>query len=65
MRVFNTNNIAINYELALLYMDEEIKSELCKTITPCSEQKFFTAYEHKHRAKFGEDFIVSEVCAAW
>ena len=65
MKVYNVNGVAIDFEKALYFMDEEIKERLCNVIPLCFEQKFFPAYELAHRAKFDEEFIASQLCPAW
>lgn len=52
--VYNLNGTKVNYDYAVEMMDDEIREELHGEISPCSNQEFFTAYEHKHYLKYGE-----------
>lgn len=65
MKVYNVNGVTIDFEIAVNFMDDEIREHLHNTIAPCSEQKFFSAYEVAHRIRFGEEFIASQLCPAW
>lgn len=47
----------VNFDLAVNYMDDNIREELHKRIAPCEEQEFFSAYEKEHYKKFGESFV--------
>lgn len=53
--VRNLNGQLIDYEAAVYHMDDEIREELHSELAPCTEQEFFTAYEQRHAAIFGED----------
>ena len=60
MKVINMNGTEINYEAAVMLMDEEICESLSFEIAPCTEQEFFTAYEKAHAEKYGEEWELSK-----
>ena len=41
-------------------MDDELREQLHKELSPCNNQKFFTAYEDAHEKKFGEEWELSK-----
>ena len=43
-------------EIAVVYMDDEIREMLHEEIAPCSEEEFLEAYKEAHREKYGEEF---------
>lgn len=57
--VLNKNDEAVDFEFALTYMDDEICEELNNEMSLCTDQEFFTAYEKRHYAKFGEHFAIA------
>ena len=60
MEVINTNGTEINYDAAVMLMDDEIRESLHFEIAPCTEQEFFTAYEKAHAEKYGEEWELSK-----
>ena len=60
MIVINMNGTEINYEAAVMLMDDEIRESLHFEIAPCTEQEFFTAYEKAHAEKYGEEWELSK-----
>lgn len=60
MKVINMNGTEINYEAAVMLMDEEIRESLSFEIAPCTEQEFFAAYENAHAEKYGEEWELSK-----
>lgn len=60
MKVINMNGTEINYEAAVMLMDDEIRESLHFEIVPCTEQEFFTAYEKAHAEKYGEEWELSK-----
>lgn len=63
--VINRNEIEIDFETSVNYMDDEIREQLAQEITPCTEQEFFTAYENAHEQKFGEEWELSKANPCW
>lgn len=60
MNVINMNGTEINYDAAVMLMDDEIRESLHFEIAPCTEQEFFTAYEKAHAEKYGEEWELSK-----
>ena len=58
MKVTDIYGRNIDFETAVLYMDEEIRENLHFKICPCTEQEFFNAYVRAHKEKFGEVFTI-------
>lgn len=58
--VINAAGTEINFESALALMDEDIREELHAELAPCTDQEFFSAYEARHAAKFGEAWELSK-----
>lgn len=63
--VINLNGAEIDYESAVNLMDDDLRESLYMEISPCSEQKFFTAYEEAHAEKFGEAWELSKCNPVW
>ena len=60
MEVINMNGTEINYEAAVMLMDDEIRESLHFELAPCTEQEFFNAYEKAHAEKYGEEWELSK-----
>ena len=60
MKAINMNGTEINYETAVMLMDDEIRESLHFELAPCTEQEFFTAYEKAHAEKYGEEWELSK-----
>ena len=60
MEVINMNGTEINYEAAVMVMDDEIRESLHFELAPSTEQEFFTAYEEAHAEKYGEEWELSK-----
>ena len=58
MKVINMNGTEINFEAAVVLMDDEIRESICGTVD--SEQEFLTAYEKAHAEKYGEEWELSK-----
>ena len=60
MKVINMNGTEINYEAAVMLMDDEIRESLHFELAPCTEQEFFIAYEKAHAEKYGVEWELSK-----
>ena len=60
MEVINMFGTKIDYEAAVMLMDDEIRESLHFKLAPCTEQEFFTAYEKAHAEKYGEQWELSK-----
>lgn len=47
----------IDYDAAVMLMDDEIREEVHAELAPCSDQGFFDAYCKRHLQKNGEAFV--------
>lgn len=63
--VINCNGVAVKYEAAVMLMDDDLREELHSRLAPCSEQKFFSAYETEHEKRFGSVWVCSRAKGAW
>lgn len=48
----------INYKEAELLMDDTLREETAREITPCAQQIFYIIYCIGHKSKFGKPFII-------
>ena len=60
IQVINSSGVAIYYDSAVQFMDDDLREELHRKLAPCSSQEFFTAYEEAHEARFGEEWFLSD-----
>lgn len=60
MEVINMFGTKIDYEAAVMLMDDEIRESLHFELAPCTEQEFFNAYEKAHAEKYGEEWELSK-----
>ena len=63
MNVINMNGAEINFESAVVFMDDEIRESICGTVE--TEQEFFAAYEKAHAEKYGEEWELSKANPCW
>lgn len=64
-KVINMNGTAIDFDAAVMMMDDEIREELNAELAPCEDQEFFTAYEKAHAEKYGEEWEMSKENPCW
>lgn len=65
MLVKNINGYEVDFNSAIMLMDDEIREELNRELAPCTDQEFFTAYEKAHGEKFGEEWELSKSNPCW
>ena len=58
--VINKNCTEINFDAAVTLMDDDIREDLSMELAPCTDQEFFSAYEARHEAKYGEEWELSK-----
>lgn len=58
--VINKSGTEINFDAAVMLMDDEIREALHEDMAPCTDQDFFSAYEARHEAKYGEEWELSK-----
>lgn len=49
----------VDFEAAVMLMDDQLREELHRELAPCAPQEFLDEYVRRHRAKYGEDFVVN------
>ena len=54
--VKNEYGTEIDYEAAVMLMDDDIREKIHSDLAPCTDQEFFHAYCKAHEEKYGEDF---------
>ena len=63
-KVINKNGTEIDYESALMFMDEDIldgmAGEWYSAYHPMTDQEWFTRYETLHEQKYGEEWELSK-----
>ena len=64
-KVINMNGTAIDFDAAVMMMDDEIREELNTEMAPCEDQEFFAAYEKAHAEKYGEEWELSKENPCW
>ena len=52
--VVNEYGVEVDFEAAVMYMDDDIREEIHNELAPCTEQEFFDEYSKRHVGKFGE-----------
>lgn len=57
MKVTNSYGKEIDFEAAVMLMDDEIREEVHTEYSPCSDQEFFDAYCKLHLQKTCEEFV--------
>ena len=48
----------VDYEAAVMAMDDDIREKLSDELAPCGKQEFFDAYCKAHEERFGERFEI-------
>lgn len=49
----------INYDAAVVMMDDDLREQLHREMAPCTKQEFYDAYVKAHAAKYnGEKFQI-------
>jgi hypothetical protein len=65
MLVTNQSGTQIEFDDAVDFMDDHLRERLHDKLAPCSDQRFFTAYEDAHRHYFEEDWELSKSNPTW
>ena len=47
----------MDYKVAEMLMDDDVREELRAKLAPCTEEEFLEAYKKAHKKKYGEEFI--------
>ena len=52
--VVNEYGVNIDYDLAVSFMDDDLREQIHGTLAPCPDQEFFNEYVKRHEQKFNE-----------
>lgn len=63
--VINGWGTKLDYEAAVILMDDDLREEIHRDLAPCSAQEFFSEYERRHFEKFGEEWELSKKNPTW
>lgn len=58
--VVNEYGVEVDFEVAVMYMDDEIREEIHNELAPCTDQEFFDEYAKRHEEKFGEEWEMAK-----
>ena len=58
--VVNEYGVEVDFEVAVMYMDDEIREEIHNELAPCTDQEFFNEYAKRHEEKFGEEWEMAK-----
>lgn len=53
-KVINEYGVIVDYDVAVLLMDDELREDIHRELAPCADQEFFDEYAKRHVEKFGE-----------
>lgn len=63
--VKNPHGKDMDFDSAVILMDDEIRENLHNELAPCGEQQFFDAYVKAHEQKFGEAWELAKPNPQW
>ena len=58
--VVNEYGVEVDFQVAVMYMDDEIREEIHNELAPCTDQEFFDEYAKRHEEKFGEEWEMAK-----
>lgn len=64
-KVVNEYGKVIDFDAAVMFMDDELREYLHMELAPCSDQEFFDAYGKAYEDKFGIPFVLCESNPVW
>lgn len=47
-----------NFQAAVELMDDEIREEIHRELSPCTDLEFLEEYMKRHKEKYGEEFTI-------
>ena len=53
------NGEMVDFDVAVILMDDEIREAVHADLAPCTDQEFMDAYAKAHHEKYGEEFKVN------
>ncbi len=60
IKVTNEWGTEFDYEVAVDFMDDELREQLHMELAPCTEQEFFNAYAKAYEEKYGEEWELAK-----
>lgn len=63
--VINQHGRELNFDAAVVLMDDEIREELHGKLAPCTDQEFFDAYARAHEEKYDEEWELAKQNPQW
>ena len=58
--VSNEHGVKIDFAVAEMMMDDEVREDVHMGMAPCTEQEFFDEYAKRHEEKFGEEWELAK-----
>ena len=52
--VVNEYGVNVDYDLAVSFMDDDLREQIHGALAPCTDQQFFDEYVKRHEQKFNE-----------
>lgn len=52
--VVNEYGVKIDYDLAVSFMDDDLREQIHGDLAPCTDQEFFDEYAKRHEKEFCE-----------
>lgn len=59
-KVVNAHGVNFDFDVAVSFMDDELREQIHNEIAPCKDQEFFDEYAKRHTKKFGEIWELSK-----
>lgn len=53
-KVINEYGVGIDYDVAVSFMDDDLREQIHGDLAPCTDQEFFDEYAKRHKKEFGE-----------
>lgn len=53
-KVINEYGVLVDYDTAVILMDDDLREDIHRELAPCADQEFFSEYTKRHAEKFGE-----------
>lgn len=53
-KIINGYGVIVDYDMAVLLMDDDLREDIHRELAPCTDQEFFNEYAKRRAEKFGE-----------
>jgi hypothetical protein len=64
-KITNEAGDEIDFDVAVQYMDDDVRERVHSDVAPCSEDAFWIAYCAAHRERFSEEFFLNTHNPVW